>query len=64
MANLTDFNPSSLITSNSPGKTSRSKVAPTISKALVSEATTYASPSLPIERGRIPWGSFTTYICA
>ena len=42
---------------NSPGSTSRTKLAPTMSKAAVSEATTQPVASLPRTRGRTPCGS-------
>src|SRR5699024_7619098 len=60
--NLVDSIPSSLIVNISPGITSRSNVAPIILKAHVSDATTYASPKRPNDRGRIPRGSSATYI--
>ena len=41
----------------SPGRTSRTSLAPTMSSAQVSDATTHASPTRPMTRGRQPRGS-------
>ena len=51
--------PSSETRTISPGATSRTYVAPTVSRAHVSLATTQPAPSgsSPKTSGRIPWGS-------
>ena len=61
VAHICDRIPSSLIAKNSPGSTSRTNAAPTISSAAVSEATTQPRSSLPITRGRTPWRSRAAY---
>ena len=47
-------NPCSVITTTSPFSTSRTKSAPMMSRAQVSEASTQASPSLPSTSGLMP----------
>ena len=47
------------MTTISPGSTSRMKVAPTLSKAAVSEASIQPSASRPSDRGRLPSPSRT-----
>ena len=44
-------------TTISPGSTSRTKEAPRVSRAQVSELKSQLSPSLPMQRGRKPLGS-------
>ena len=46
---------------NSPGSTSRIKLAPTMSSAADSLATTQPVSNFPITRGRIPWRSRAAY---
>src|SRR5690606_19872070 len=56
--------PSFVMIKNSPGSTERTNSAPTISKAQVSDAVTQASPSLPRDKGRSPFGSKAIYIAS
>ena len=49
--------PSSVREISSPGATSRISSPPMMSKAQLSEAITYRSPSFPNESGRTPYGS-------
>ena len=53
------FNPFSFITTISPFSTSLTNFAPIISRAQVSDASTYDLLILPIIKGRIPKGSLT-----
>ena len=54
--------PSSVITTISPGATSRRKVAPMMSRAQVSDARMVAPSSAPMTSGRTPSGSRTPII--
>ena len=50
---------------NSPGSISRTKAAPTISKAALSDATTQPFSNLPKTNGRTPWRSRAAYnVCS
>ena len=60
-AHISDLIPSSLIARNSPGSTSRTNAAPTISRAADSDATTQPRSSFPITSGRTPWRSRAAY---
>src|SRR5437879_5348846 len=53
--------PRSSMRSTSPGATSRTKAAPTVSSAHVSLATSHASPLRPRQSGRTPSGSRMAY---
>ena len=57
VANRLDRRPSSPIESSSPGSTSRTKLAPTVSRAAVSLATTQPRSIRPSTNGRTPYGS-------
>ncbi|CAB5002466.1 unannotated protein [freshwater metagenome] len=64
-AHISDRIPSSLIARNSPGSTSRTNAAPTISRAADSDATTQPRSSFPITSGRTPWRSRAAYkVCS
>ena len=60
-ANRCDRSPSSSMMISSPGSTSRTKEAPTISSAAVSEATTQPRSKRPSTSGRTPCGSRAAY---
>ena len=60
-ANRRDRRPRSSSEMNSPGSTSRTKDAPTMSSAAVSLATTHPLASFPTTSGRNPWGSRAAY---
>ena len=65
VAHICERIPSSLIARNSPGSTSRTNAAPTISSAAVSDATTQPRSSFPITSGRTPWRSRAAYkVCS
>ena len=56
-ANCSERSPCSSMTTISPGRTSRTSSAPTVSKAHDSDARNQASSVRPIESGRMPMGS-------
>ncbi len=58
---MRDRTPRSSIAISSPGSTSRTKVAPTMSRAAVSLATTQPRASRPSTSGRKPCGSRAAY---
>ena len=65
VAHICDRIPSSLMARNSPGSTSLTKAAPTISKAADSDATTQPRSSFPITSGLTPWRSRAAYkVCS
>ena len=65
VAQWCERSPSASIAINSPGSTSRTNDAPTISSAADSDATTQPCSSLPITRGRTPWRSRAAYsVCS
>ena len=65
VAHICERIPSSLIARNSPGSTSRTNAAPTMSRAADSDATTQPRSSLPITSGRTPWRSRAAYkVCS
>ena len=60
-AKRTECSPRSSILTSSPGSTSRTGTAPTMSRPHVSEATQKPVGSLPMLSGRTPWGSRAAY---
>ena len=60
-AHICERRPSSSIARNSPGSTSRTNAAPTISSAADSDATTQPRSSFPITSGLTPWRSRAAY---
>ena len=61
VAHISERIPSSLIAKNSPGSTSRTNAAPTISSAADSDATTQPRSNFPSTSGRTPCRSRAAY---